>query len=313
MENWYFKSFQVYQSPHDLIRWLKWFRPEQTVHYLPDDRVTALADASERESRRVLTPFLNGSYEFRIVDVYNAIDFLLQNLYPVPERMRPKRVLDFGPGYGRQLNLWSRVEDITYVAMDAIELPYTLQSFYLTQFGLPTSEYTKGDNISIGAAPGIYHLPTWRADLLPDAFFDLVICTQVLTEIPPTMVNSAIQTFRRCVKPGGAVYIRDHGLAPELMHDIDVDAVLSSNGFTLEFRPYIIDTHWEPDDQTGLAADIHGIPRMFRRIDSRYPRRRRNIAKKVRIIKKKVRRAVSEADLRWGGVLHRLIKKRRTR
>src|SRR5437899_3259578 len=97
MEKWFYeKQYQVYQSPRDLIRWLEWFRPEDCVaHYLPEDRVTALTDASERESRRILAPLLTSDYEFRHVDEYNAVDFLLQILYPVPERMRPKRVLDF--------------------------------------------------------------------------------------------------------------------------------------------------------------------------------------------------------------------------
>jgi SAM-dependent methyltransferase len=178
--------------------------------------VTALADACEQESRRILAPLLTGDYEFRHVDEYNAVDFLLQILYPVPERMRPKRVLDFGAGYGRQMNLWSGVHDLSYVAVDAIELPYTLQSFYLSQFDLPVYEYVNGWRGNVGGKPGIYHLPTWRIDLLPDAFFDLVICTQVLQEIPATMVQRSIQTFRRCLKTGGALYIRDLGWLPKL-------------------------------------------------------------------------------------------------
>src|SRR5262249_30998042 len=122
MEKWlHNKEYQVYQSPRDLIRWLEWARLDDCVaHYLPEDRVTALTDASERESRRILAPLLKGDYKFRHVDEYNAVDFLLQNLYPVPERMRAKRVLDFGAGYGRQMNLWSRVHNLTYVAVDAI-------------------------------------------------------------------------------------------------------------------------------------------------------------------------------------------------
>jgi SAM-dependent methyltransferase len=305
MEKWFFeKQFQFYQSPWDFIRWIEWFRREDcAAHYLSEDRVAGLADASERETKRILAPLLTGDYEFRHVDEYNAVDFLLQILYPVPERMYPKRVLDFGAGYGRQMNLWSGVHNLTYVAVDAIELPYTLQSFYLSQFSLPVYEYVKGCRARVGAMPGIYHLPTWRADLLPDAFFDLVICTQVLQEIPAAMVQSAIQTFRRCMKPGGALYIRDHGLATQAMHSLDIDSVLSEKGFTLEFRPYVCDNIWARDD-TNMPRDIHGVPRIFRRIDSRYPVFK---PQKPQGISKRIRHAVSEADRRCGGLLHLVL------
>src|SRR5215472_5264327 len=295
--NWlYDRDYAIYKSPQDLIRWFEWFRPEECAHYLAEERISLLTDESESHSRRILSPILSGEYKYRHVDEYNAVDFLLQNLYPVPERMRPKRVLDFGAGYGRQMNLWSRVHNLTYVAVDAVELSYALQSFYLNQFGLPVWEYADGSTTSIGATPGIYHYPTWRCDLLPDAFFDLVICTHVLVELPAKMVHSAIQTFRRCVRPGGAVYIRDHGLAIQYNY-IDIDAVLSRNGFTLEFRPYVLDKMWWIQHQADIPPDIAGIPRIFRRIDSRYP-----LYKPPGTVRR-IRHAVSEADRRCGGLL----------
>lgn len=192
------------------------------------------------------------------------------------------------------------------MAVDAIELPYVLQSFYMSQFGLPVYDYLDGCRSQVGAKPGIYHLPTWRADLLPDSFFDSVICTQVLQEIPAMMVHSAIQIFRRCVKPGGAVYIRDHGLATQAMHTLDIDTALSENGFTLEFRPYVCDNVWKQEDKN-TPSDIHGIARIFRRIDSRYPIYKPHTPEPQRI-PKTIRHAVSEADRRCGGLLHLLLK-----
>jgi hypothetical protein len=124
--NWlYDRDYAIYKSPQDLIRWFEWFRPEECAHYLPEERISVLSDESESHSRRILRPILSAEYKYRHVDEYNAVDFMLQNLYPVPPRMRPKRVLDFGAGYGRQMNLWSRVTDPTYVAVDSVE-PRTL-------------------------------------------------------------------------------------------------------------------------------------------------------------------------------------------
>jgi len=305
--NWlYDRDYAIYKSPQDLIRWFEWFRPEECAHYLPEERISLLTDESESHSRRILSPILSGEYKYRHVDEYNAVDFILQSLYPVPPRMRPKRVLDFGAGYGRQMNLWSRVADLTYVAVDSVELPYTLQSFYFTQFSLPVYEYATGHSNVVGGESGIYHIPTWRTDLLPDAFFDLVICTQVLQEIPASLVDTAIHTFKRCVKPGGAVYVRDHGLATQSMHNVDVNAAFCKNGFVLEFCPYVRDHLWWLKSE--FHPDLHGIPRVFRRLDPSYPVFDSQMPGSSEVLRK-VRRFVSEADSRCGGILHWLLGK----
>ena len=66
------------------------------------------------------------------LDFYNMTDWVLQHAYPRPVDERLERVLDFGAGFGRQAALWlGQAKRTTYVAMDAVELPYVAQSTYL--------------------------------------------------------------------------------------------------------------------------------------------------------------------------------------
>jgi hypothetical protein len=139
--------------------------------------------------------------------------------------------------------------------MDAIPLPYCLQHLYYSQLLCVFNEYVNNTTaFEICDEPGAYHLPTWRYDLLPDSFFDMIICVQVLQELNPKLVRFMIDQFRRTLKPGGALYIRDHDLLWQPAHKIDLNRYLPKWGFRLEFRPHIID-----------GKDIHGLPRIWRK------------------------------------------------
>lgn len=54
------------------------------------------------------------------------------------------------------------------------------------------------------------------------------------------------------------LYIRDHDQAWKPAHKINLNEYLSKNGFVLEFRPHVMD-----------GIEIHGIPRIWRKIDDR--------------------------------------------
>lgn len=267
----YGQEYQQYHGPDDLIRWLQWYEPY--VHYLPTEQIEPLARLSEARNREILGRVHTGDYRFRHVDEYSASDYIFQNLYPVPERMRIKRILDFGPGFGRQVNLWSQLcRDLVYVGLEAIELPYSLQNYYYAHFDLPIHEYLDDpERFRVREDPGIYHLPTWRSDLLPDNFFDLVICVQVLQEIPKELVRYMLRVFGRCLKPGGALYIRDHGTATHSIHRLDIGRLLEASGFVLEFRPYVVDSHYALHKGHRFPPEVHGLPRIWRRKDPRYP------------------------------------------
>ncbi len=266
------QEYHRYNGPQDLIRWFRWMKPY--AHYLPVEQVQPLAELSEKKNREILRAIdANCEYMFQYVDEYSATDYLFQNSYPLPRRMQVRRVLDFGPGYGRQINLWSRLHpDLVYVGMDAIELPYCLQHYYYRQFDLPLREYVESANeFVIGSSPAVYHLPTWRDDLLPDGFFDLVICVQVLPEISEQLVRHMLRVFHRCIKPGGALYIRDHERAAMYAHTLDLDRILVAEGFVLEFRPYVSDSWYSMYKGHGFVPDVHGIPRVWRKQDPTYP------------------------------------------
>ena len=202
------------------------------------------------------------------LDFYNMTDWVLQHAYPRPVDDRLEHVLDFGAGFGRLAALWlTSDKPTTYVAIDAVELPYLAQAHYLSGSNFPLIEYLDDpDHFSItdGTAAQAFHLPAWRYDLLPSDFFDMVCCVQVLPEIREDVLFHSLALFRRILRPGGYLYIRDH--APQDTwrpgawmpgHTHIVPDLLPSFGFRCEFAPQWRDRH-----------DVHGLPQIWRRVDS---------------------------------------------
>jgi SAM-dependent methyltransferase len=262
-------AHHAYNGPEDLLRWFQWLKPYQ--HYFHPEQIGSLAWRSETKNREIFAKF-GWSYDFSYVDEYSATDYLLQNLYPVPERMRVRRVLDFGAGFGRQANLWTQLNpEMTFVGMDGIEGPYCLQNLYYHQLDAPLHDYMDApDSFAIEPTAGIYHLPTWRTDLLPESFFDMVVCVQVIPEINEQLVLHMLDVFHKSLKPGGALFIRDHDLAWQPAHTLNLKEILPKIGFELEFSPYVADTHPALYSGHAFPPDIHGIPRIWRKRDSQY-------------------------------------------
>lgn len=253
----YPQDFYIYLGPDDLAKWWAWQGKAKRPDYYPSQQSAELVQLSKRFDQRTAEK-LGISFDFTCYDPIgrnNAQDYLITHMYPVPQRQQIRRVLDFGAGYGRQANLWSQLEeDLQYVAMDAIPQSYLLQYLYYSCLDHDLHEYMNDPYGFKISETGYYHLPTWRTDLLPDNHFDLVILTQVLPEINAKLVAFMIGIFRKKLKPGGALYLRDHGKNWAPVHNLDVDQLLAKNGFVLEFKPYVID-----------KQDIHGIPRIWRR------------------------------------------------
>lgn len=202
------------------------------------------------------------------LDFYNMTDWVLQHAYPRPVDDRLERILDFGAGFGRQAALWlTSGKPTVYVAMDAVELPYVAQAHYLSGSEFPLIEYLDEPDqfrIADGTTAQAFHLPAWRYDLLPSGFFDMVACVQVLPEIREDVLFHSLALFRRILRPGGYLYIRDH--APQDTwspgawmpgHAQIVPALLPSFGFRHEFAPQWRDGH-----------DVHGLPQIWRRVDN---------------------------------------------
>lgn len=260
-------SFFDYEGPGHLLKFLGWIDKFRYQDWFVESRPDLVEHSIARDldALRALGLSPDG-VDLRAVGVYNAQDYQLQRFYPVPDRQRPRVVLDFGAGHGRMANLAFRPEDQvteTMIAVDGIPSSYLTQRAYYHGLGLRVADYLDHraedrafDVASLAPGHDVIHLPTWRLDLVPDATVDLVCCVQVLKELPRRLVVHLLRELSRVVKPGGAVYVRDHVLHhhPNMM---PIDQLLTANGFVLEFAPHVQD-----------RVDIHGLPRVWRRLDT---------------------------------------------
>ncbi len=243
--------------------WLKWWSPEvcgSTI--LGHEKLgypisKSWVDESRSVHRHLCDALLDEPLDpsaHEIIDAENATDYWFQTMLG-----GAKTVLDFGAGYGRQAILWSKLShSLSFTAVDGIEGPYLLQnrvlrnledSHFVEYFDAPdTFKITP----PVAETKTIFHLPTWRLDLLPSASFDLIICSQVLQELDQSLVVPLLGEFRRILAPQGRLYIRDHE-EYRPAHKIHIGKTLLKGGWRLVFRYPGIDKH-----------DIHGIPRMWR-------------------------------------------------
>ena len=286
-------DFLDYQGKQDLVKWMKWFLPLYP-DYFGAEHLQNLINESLENDKRIISE-LELDYDFSDyhlnIGLNNAHDFFIPHMYPVQERYEIKNVLDFGAGYGRQANLWSNISDGIYLAMDAIPNSYCLQNLYLKNLGKPVYDYVENpaDFKFENDKKGIYHLPTWRCDLLPDNSFDLVICVQVLPELNSKLVKTMLSQFNRILKPGGMLYIRDNTYSWKPAGKINVDTYLQNNNFVLEFKPHVID-----------MIDIIGIPRIWRKIDPKVQDSQKFGAKQ------KMKQFIVDIDTFLGGKLSKI-------
>ncbi len=197
-------------------------------------------------------------YDHSQVDVYNAQDFhycasLVPNL---------GTVLDYGAGYGRQSFLFpTQIPGLKLFAVDAVEQTYMLQNWVFNKLGLDLWEYLEcfqdatGSRVSAFMGKSqesqVVHIPTWRNDLLPDDYFDLVMFVWCIYEMSEDAARHALETCMRVLKPGGYIYIRDN--PHEGSHSYAPERVLEEAGFRLAYYP------WKADEK-----EIHGVPRLYR-------------------------------------------------
>ncbi len=291
------QNFYEYNGIQDLETWFSWTEYEPKPNFFPMELVGPLAEKSRQYDEKVFSHYgLNIDMEGYDTDlgIYNGQDYIFANYYPGKNDSNRVNVLDFGAGYGRQANLWSQNDrDLLYVAMDAIPLSYCLQNKYYQLADLPLYDYVDDrDGFKVDDEQrGIYHLPTWRADLLPDNFFDRIVVVQVLPELNATLVKHAIKIFHRVLKPHGALYIRDHGSSWRPGHTLDTDKVLRETGFALEYQAYLRD-----------REEIHGIPRIWRKKDP--------VVEEQRTVsgKQKLKEMAINFDAATNGKVKRLIK-----
>jgi len=179
---------------------------------------------------------------FTNLDYHNAQEYCMQNAYLMPKTFDRKKILDIGAGFGRSLSVPSElIKDLLYCAVDIQKEQYFFQYLFYSCFkNLNFFEYFEDSkNFSITDTPGIYHLPTLKMNLLPSNFFDHVICTFVIGEIPIKLVKIFIKDIKRVLKPRGSLYIREH-LGRFYRKKVTLHNLLSKD-FFCEFHPYLID------------------------------------------------------------------------
>jgi SAM-dependent methyltransferase len=248
-----------YNGPEEVIEWMCTALAHDRGGYLPESVRAPLVRQSrvfDMEAFPNLIKYMSEVEYDRTLGRWNADDFYYANAYHVPKHQNVHRLLDFGAGYGRQLNLWSQnVSDLHYLAIDTIRKPYLTQACYYLKFDLPMHEYVIDPNaFRITDSPGIYHLPSWRWDLVPTDSYDMILAVMVLPELHADTLHRTLVQFVRVLKPGGALFIRDHGLVIKSANTEDVAVRLHELGFVLEFRPYVKD-----------QKDLRGIPRIWRK------------------------------------------------
>ncbi len=291
------EDFYTYNGPEDIVQWYNWQKVPKP-DYFDENRINDLIAKSKKFDSDLLSKY-NLEFDFSSYDQCiarnNAQDYILANFYPM-QNTGGLKVMDFGAGYGRQANLWSQegADDLVFVAVDAIPKSYCLQHLYYSNSGREFHDYAvERDQFNLDEnSKGIYHVPTWRLDLIPDNYFDKILVVQVLQELNEPLVKYAISQFKRILKDTGVLYIRDHMNAWRPTHKLDVDEHLANNGFTLEFKPHIVD-----------KEDLHGIPRMWRKTNPK-------VVEQAKIdTSQRMKEMRENIDASTGGQLKKIVQK----
>lgn len=253
-------AFRDFMGPRHLGLMYRWIDRIAYHNFLKGrafDTLKAQADKTDQQVFQALG-LPPEEFDTAAVGLYNAQDYHFQTIAQTPARQRPRRILDFGAGHGRQANLWFRQGSAvqSFTAVDAIPAPYLTQRMYYRALGLDLNDLMDqgADGFTIvEARDTVNHLPAWRLDLVPDRSVDMIIAVQVLRELSTPMLIFALQHFARILSEDGALYIRDH-IGFHNVNMLDLDKLLTAYGMVPEWTPVWID-----------GVDIHGIPRLWRR------------------------------------------------
>ncbi|RMG39427.1 MAG: hypothetical protein D6719_13360, partial [Candidatus Dadabacteria bacterium] len=178
-------DFFTFNGPKEFIPWFNWSLSPKP-DYFPSSLVEPLIQKSNDFDSKLLKTF-GLQYDLEkhrdAIARNNAQDYILMNAYPMPGPQVGKRILDFGAGNGRQANLLSQLEDeqLVYIGVDAIPKSYCLQHLYYSVTDRPFYDYVVDPTSTVldDNSRGIYHLPTWRFDLIPDNYVDKIVTVQV--------------------------------------------------------------------------------------------------------------------------------------
>lgn len=258
-----------YHSKYDLLHWLSfWTEPQRLASpFAGEELYETLRKQSYAAHQHVLgqlfTTPARKSEPHAGYDIWNAIDGHI-----VGEQCPDARVvLDFGSGYGRLGAVFADPSrDCTYISVDCVEISYLLQNLFLSSLA-PDRFFEYVDyamerrtfEVCRDKKGSIYHLPSWRLDLVPDGFVDVITSVFVLPEINEFALTEFVTMAKRVVHRGGYVYLRDHLYqAGENNHRgghrLDTSTLLEEAGFRLIYQGDYQDN-----------VDIYGLPRVYRK------------------------------------------------
>jgi hypothetical protein len=131
-----------------------------------------------------------------------------------------------------------------YTGLESILAPYFLQNLVMSYLSACDSSVEFREWIDCQKAgksfnrrdefsrQQLYHLPFWKADVLPDKFFDVILCCHVLDEVGPDDFKSFMQTIKHKLAPEGIVYCRGSQQRAHMEghHNIDITQSLNEIG-----------------------------------------------------------------------------------
>ena len=252
-----------YDGPEHLRRWFGWAAPFAFPDWFLEQDGAVVARIAARDAACLDRLGVDrADLDLAHLARYSAQDHWLVRADAGAALPRPRVVLDLGPGHGRLANPFLHGPDraAALVAVEGIAGPYLTQRAYYAGLGLQVADYLdtdvpdEFDPVRLAATHDVIHLPTWRLDLVPEASVDLVLAVQVLRELPAPTVRFVLDHLRRVVRPGGGLYVRDHGEGHDLT-GLPTDELVVAHGFAPTWAPPVRD-----------RVDLHGVPRVWRRL-----------------------------------------------
>lgn len=258
-----------YHSKYDLLHWLTFWTESARLAspFTGEPAYERLKEESCTVHQTVLRYLFDAakinSAPHAGYDIWNAIDGHVTSVHCSDV----KTVLDFGSGYGRLGAVFAGpARGGNFIAVDCIEISYLLQNLFLSLMA-PGRFYEYCDYaferrdffVNLDKENLVYHLPSWRLDLVPDKKVDLVTSVFVLPEINQFALLDFIQQAKRIVRPGGYIYLRDHLYhkgddGHQGAHRLDTSVLLEKAGFEQIYEGNYRDNE-----------EIYGIPRIYKK------------------------------------------------
>lgn len=244
--NW-FQQFKAYS-----FRELGWRIDKKVVGNIKDKLAKLINFALSVKDKNQFHEYFK-NYDLDPLSFYTAVDYKFQNI----SGAEINNILDFGSGFGRQSFQWCSQENTNFFSIDAIESLYMLQNkvyslFFpdrLREYFYSPERFRETDFHSLSNK--LFHLPTWKMELLPERYFDLIICVQVLHELNEETLRWLLCHFKRIIKKNGFLYIRDNEFWMPT-HKIRIGRELLKQGWELIFK------------YSGREnEDIVGVPRLW--------------------------------------------------